>query len=66
MTYKVIPSDFAKWAIENVTPVPDELRALAGDLSLHGGNTPPYLDTTNENYAPELAIAVKAWERSLL
>ncbi len=57
----VKPSVFIKWAIQKGFQIPDELRALAEDSQFHSEETPSYLDLEHPAYAPELAVAVKAW-----
>jgi len=58
----VKPSEFIQWALTKELNVPKELIPLTKGQKTPGEKVPPYLNPKNPDYAPELAIAVEAWE----
>ncbi len=64
----VNPSGFIEWVLSKGLKIPEELKSLAPSFIMKSDesreeNNLPYMDTKNEYYAPELAIAVDAWKR---
>lgn len=55
------PKEFVQWAHSKGFEIPEPLKPLLHTTDHSMGETPPYLDPKNKNYATELALAVKTW-----
>lgn len=59
----VKPADFICFALQRGLPVPERFQSMVQGLGSPTDKVPPYLDTNNDNFAPELSIAIDSWER---